>query len=155
MQIKADFPTKTLAKFPPKKLLTLTPEQLEERRRGLEAYMQSVCEDPEIIKTLTFRNFLIESQEVCVFDSEIVRSLHFGRSSCQNIVPQEMREHSVPVEFPIKLPDGSHFSLKALSLDRTERAIAVSPFFSVWRGFVLVFSSLLCLSRYQLHCPLL
>ncbi|KJE90258.1 hypothetical protein CAOG_01595 [Capsaspora owczarzaki ATCC 30864] len=99
-RIKAEYPDKPLTKFPPKRLLALTLEQLEERRRGIEMYLQAVGEDPLLVRSLIFRNFLIESQE-------------------------EMRERSVPVEFPIKLPGGTIFTLKTLSLNRTERTLAL------------------------------
>ena len=40
IQIKRSFPTATLPDFPPKKILTLDAGQLDERRFGIEKYLQ-------------------------------------------------------------------------------------------------------------------
>lgn len=39
-QLKKEFSTSALPQFPPKKLLSLTPAQLEDRRGTLERYIQ-------------------------------------------------------------------------------------------------------------------
>jgi len=54
------------AKFPPKKLLSLTPVQVEERRDQLEKYLQAVCQDPVIASSTLFSGFFLNAQKVCL-----------------------------------------------------------------------------------------
>ena len=62
-QLRREFMPHTLPSFPPKKLLPLTLAQIEERRIGLENYLQIVSQDPRIAHSLTFNGFLLAAQQ--------------------------------------------------------------------------------------------
>lgn len=57
----------TLPQFPPKKLLTLTSNELETRRLGLERYLQLVGQDPVLSKSNLLRTFLLNAQQESAF----------------------------------------------------------------------------------------
>lgn len=57
----------TLPQFPPKKLLTLTANELEQRRLGLERYLQLVGQDPVLSKSNLLRTFLLNAQQESAF----------------------------------------------------------------------------------------
>ncbi|KAG8231282.1 hypothetical protein J437_LFUL010320 [Ladona fulva] len=61
-QLKKEFNTKPLPYFPSKKILPLTPSQLEERRAQLEKYIQTVGQDSIIINSEIFNGFLLCAQ---------------------------------------------------------------------------------------------
>jgi len=52
----------SLPPFPPKKLMSLSAGQLEERRWALERYLQCLCADAEIIAGVSFNGFLLAAQ---------------------------------------------------------------------------------------------
>lgn len=56
--------------FPPKKMLILSQVQVEERRFGLERYLQLISQDPRLSQTLTFNGFLLASQQETHADPE-------------------------------------------------------------------------------------
>uniref|UniRef100_U5EWH9 Putative sorting nexin n=1 Tax=Corethrella appendiculata TaxID=1370023 RepID=U5EWH9_9DIPT len=66
-QLKRSLPTLVLPHFPPKKLLPLTPNQLEQRRIGLERYIQLVGQDPVLSRSDLLRTFFLNAQQESSF----------------------------------------------------------------------------------------
>ncbi|KAK6168256.1 hypothetical protein SNE40_022120 [Patella caerulea] len=62
-QMKKEFGVLNLPQFPPKKLLSLTPIQIEERRIMLERYIQLVSQDAQISNSESFNTFLLNAQQ--------------------------------------------------------------------------------------------
>ncbi|XP_013776484.1 sorting nexin-17-like isoform X1 [Limulus polyphemus] len=62
-QLKKEYKSVRLPQFPPKKLLPLSPPQLEERRILLEKYIQTLSQDPDIGDCNIFRGFLLSAQQ--------------------------------------------------------------------------------------------
>ena len=62
-QLKRSLSTLVLPSFPPKKLLPLTPNQIEQRRIGLERYIQLVGQDPVLSRSDLLRTFLLNAQQ--------------------------------------------------------------------------------------------
>ncbi|KAK2167118.1 hypothetical protein LSH36_32g21001 [Paralvinella palmiformis] len=62
-QLKKEFGIQVLPTFPPKKLLSLSPVQLDERRAALERYIQVLSQNPQIASSETFNNFLLQAQQ--------------------------------------------------------------------------------------------
>jgi len=56
--------------FPPKKMLILSQIQVEERRFGLERYLQLISQDPRLSQTLYFNGFLLATQQETHADPE-------------------------------------------------------------------------------------
>uniref|UniRef100_A0A1Q3FLS6 Putative sorting nexin n=1 Tax=Culex tarsalis TaxID=7177 RepID=A0A1Q3FLS6_CULTA len=66
-QLKRSLPTLVLPSFPPKKLLPLTPGQVEQRRISLERYIQLVGQDPVLCRSELLRAFLLNAQQESSF----------------------------------------------------------------------------------------
>uniref|UniRef100_A0A182MY18 PX domain-containing protein n=1 Tax=Anopheles dirus TaxID=7168 RepID=A0A182MY18_9DIPT len=62
-QLKRSLPSIALPSFPPKKLLSLTPNQIEQRRLSLERYIQLVGQDPVLCRSELLRAFLLNAQQ--------------------------------------------------------------------------------------------
>ncbi|KAM4771651.1 sorting nexin-17 [Rhinophrynus dorsalis] len=62
-QLRKEYGHNVLPVFPPKKLFTLTPAEVEQRREQLEKYMQTVRQDPVLGASETFNSFLRRSQQ--------------------------------------------------------------------------------------------
>ncbi|OCT81596.1 hypothetical protein XELAEV_18028419mg, partial [Xenopus laevis] len=62
-QLKKEYGNNVVPAFPPKKLFTLTPAEVEQRREQLEKYMQAVRQDPVLGASETFNSFLRHSQQ--------------------------------------------------------------------------------------------
>ncbi|XP_025088996.1 sorting nexin-17-like isoform X2 [Pomacea canaliculata] len=62
-QLRKDFKSATFPPFPPKKLLSLTPEEVEERRLMLERYIQLVSQDQRMGSSDIFNTFLHTAQQ--------------------------------------------------------------------------------------------
>ncbi|XP_040282792.1 sorting nexin-17 [Bufo bufo] len=62
-QLKKEYGNNVVPVFPPKKLFTLTPSEVEQRREQLEKYMQAVRQDPVLGSSETFNSFLRRSQQ--------------------------------------------------------------------------------------------
>uniref|UniRef100_A0A0K8TSY8 Putative sorting nexin n=1 Tax=Tabanus bromius TaxID=304241 RepID=A0A0K8TSY8_TABBR len=62
-QLKRSLSSLVLPSFPPKKLLPLTPNQLESRRVSLERYVQLLGQDPVFSKSELLRTFLLNAQQ--------------------------------------------------------------------------------------------
>ena len=52
-----------LPNFPPKKLMSLSLAQLEERRLNLEKYLQLLSQDPRVSNGIVFNGFLLAAQQ--------------------------------------------------------------------------------------------
>ncbi|XP_029633503.1 sorting nexin-17 isoform X2 [Octopus sinensis] len=62
-QLKKQFGASTLPPFPPKRLLSLSQAQLDERRISLERYIQTVSQVPDIASCSIFNSFLLNAQQ--------------------------------------------------------------------------------------------
>ncbi|KAM4041605.1 sorting nexin-17 [Anomaloglossus baeobatrachus] len=62
-QLRKEYGNNVVPIFPPKKLFTLTPSEVEQRRELLEKYMQSVRQDPALGSSEIFNSFLRRSQQ--------------------------------------------------------------------------------------------
>ncbi|XP_075772394.1 sorting nexin-17 isoform X3 [Pelodiscus sinensis] len=62
-QLRKEYGANVVPAFPPKKLFTLTPAEVEQRREQLEKYMQAVRQDPVLGGSETFNSFLRKAQQ--------------------------------------------------------------------------------------------
>ena len=62
-KLRREFHPSTLPVFPPKKLMPLSLSQLEERRLGLEKYLQLLSQDPRVANGIVFNGFLLAAQQ--------------------------------------------------------------------------------------------
>ena len=63
-------PHLSMPTFPPKKMLILSQIQVEERRFGLERYLQLTSQNPRFSQTLAFNGFILASQQETHADPE-------------------------------------------------------------------------------------
>ncbi|KAL9963088.1 hypothetical protein ACROYT_G032259 [Oculina patagonica] len=95
-QLRKEFGPRITAKFPPRKLLSLTPVQVEERRAQLEKYLQAICQDPGIASSSLFVSFFLNAQK------------------------ESMKASPESVQLDIYLMNGQKVALKIQSTDRTD-----------------------------------
>ncbi|KAM9782684.1 sorting nexin-17 [Neosynchiropus ocellatus] len=62
-QMKKEYGSNVVPAFPPKKLFTLTPAEVEQRREQLEKYMQAVRQDSLLGASEMFNSFLRKAQQ--------------------------------------------------------------------------------------------
>ncbi|KAF6716098.1 Sorting nexin-17 [Oryzias melastigma] len=62
-QIKKEYGSNVVPAFPPKKIFTLTPAEVEQRREQLEKYMQAVRQHPLLGASDLFNSFLRKAQQ--------------------------------------------------------------------------------------------
>ncbi|XP_004083729.1 sorting nexin-17 [Oryzias latipes] len=62
-QIKKEYGSNVVPNFPPKKIFTLTPAEVEQRREQLEKYMQAVRQHPLLGASDLFNSFLRKAQQ--------------------------------------------------------------------------------------------
>ncbi|XP_006626144.1 sorting nexin-17 isoform X1 [Lepisosteus oculatus] len=62
-QLRKEYGNNVIPAFPPKKIFTLTPAEVEQRREQLEKYMQAVRQDPGLGASETFNSFLRKAQQ--------------------------------------------------------------------------------------------
>ncbi|KAJ7361852.1 Sorting nexin-17 [Desmophyllum pertusum] len=98
-QLRKEFGPRIAAKFPPRKLLSLTLVQVEERRSQLEKYLQAVCQDPGIASSSLFVGFFLNAQKV---------KCRILKASPEN------------VQLDIYLMNGQKVALTIQSTDRTD-----------------------------------
>ncbi|XP_067008355.2 sorting nexin-17 [Anabrus simplex] len=98
-QLKKEYGANNLPPFPPKKLLPLSSNQLEERRAMLEKYIQTVGQDPQLVNTDLFNGFLLSAQQ---------------ETSC---------EKSQEVTLDVFLMNGYRISLKVLTTERSDQVL--------------------------------
>ncbi|CAB1339764.1 unnamed protein product [Coregonus sp. 'balchen'] len=116
--IKKEYGNNLVPAFPPKKIFTLTPADVEQRREQLEKYMQAVRQDPMLGASEMFNSFLrkaqqetqqIPTEEVCL---EIY--LSNGQKVKVNILTSDQTEDVLEaVASKLDLPDDlvGYFSL--------------------------------------------
>ncbi|XP_030830080.1 sorting nexin-17 [Strongylocentrotus purpuratus] len=97
-QVKKEFSNSFTGyqKFPPKKFLSLTPSQREERREKLEKYIQIVSQDPRIANSDIFNGFLLTSQK------------------------ETRQEEPVDVQLEVYMMNGSRVKVDIKSTDQTD-----------------------------------
>ncbi|KFV07174.1 Sorting nexin-17, partial [Tauraco erythrolophus] len=62
-QLRKEYGANVVPAFPPKKIFTLTPAEVEQRREQLEKYMQAVRQDATLGGSETFNSFLRKAQQ--------------------------------------------------------------------------------------------
>ncbi|XP_071007317.1 sorting nexin-17 [Oncorhynchus clarkii lewisi] len=95
-QIKKEHGNNLVPAFPPKKIFTLTPNDVEQRREQLEKYMQAVRQDPMLGASEMFNSFLRKAQQET----------------------QQIPTEEVPLE--IYLSNGQKVEVNILTSDQTE-----------------------------------
>uniref|UniRef100_A0A673VXA2 Sorting nexin-17 n=1 Tax=Salmo trutta TaxID=8032 RepID=A0A673VXA2_SALTR len=95
-QIKKEYGNNLVPAFPPKKIFTLTPTDVEQRREQLEKYMQAVRQDPMLGASEMFNSFLRKAQQET----------------------QQIPTEEVPLE--IYLSNGQKVEVNILTSDQTE-----------------------------------
>ncbi|XP_061559785.1 sorting nexin-17 isoform X1 [Phycodurus eques] len=100
-QIKKEYGSNVVPSFPPKKIFTLTPTEVEQRREQLEKYMQAVRQDPLLGASDLFNSFLRKAQQ-----------------ETQQIPTEE-------VALDICLSNGQKVTVNVLSSDQTEDVLDV------------------------------
>ncbi|XP_075437654.1 sorting nexin-17 [Ascaphus truei] len=95
-QLRKEYGNNVVPTFPPKKIFTLTPAEVEQRREQLEKYMQAVRQDPVLGASETFNSFLRRSQQ-----------------ETQQIPTEE-------VQLEVSLSNGQKVLVTVLSSDQTE-----------------------------------
>ena len=107
-----------LPAFPPKKLFSLTPAEVEQRREQLEKYMQAVRQDPLLGSSETFNSFLRraqqETQQVPTEEVSLEVLLSNGQKVLVNVLTSDQTEDVLEaVAAKLDLPDDliGYFSL--------------------------------------------
>uniref|UniRef100_A0A8C5MUN7 Sorting nexin-17 n=1 Tax=Leptobrachium leishanense TaxID=445787 RepID=A0A8C5MUN7_9ANUR len=95
-QLRKEFGNNVAPLFPPKKLFTLTPAEVEQRREQLEKYMQTVRQDPVLGASETFNSFLRraqqETQQIPTEDVQLEVFLSNGQKIKVNIQTSDQTE---------------------------------------------------------------
>uniref|UniRef100_A0A8C5J640 Sorting nexin 17 n=1 Tax=Junco hyemalis TaxID=40217 RepID=A0A8C5J640_JUNHY len=108
-QLRKEYGANVVPAFPPKKIFTLTPAEVEQRREQLEKYMQAVRQDPTLGGSETFNSFLRKAQQ-----------------ETQQIPTEE-------VLLEVLLSNGQKVKVTILTSDQTEDVLEV-PQLSCWLG---------------------
>ncbi|KAG9337478.1 hypothetical protein JZ751_028669 [Albula glossodonta] len=117
-QIKREYGSSVVPAFPPKKIFTLTPAELEQRREQLEKYMQAVRQDPLLGGSEMFNSFLRkaqqETQQIPTEEADLEIYLSNGQKVKINILTSDQTEDVLEaVASKLDLPDElvGYFSL--------------------------------------------
>ncbi|XP_073191510.1 sorting nexin-17 isoform X1 [Lepidochelys kempii] len=100
-QLRKEYGANVVPAFPPKKIFTLTPAEVEQRREQLEKYMQAVRQDPVLGGSETFNSFLRKAQQ-----------------ETQQIPTEE-------VQLEVLLSNGQKVTVTILTSDQTEDVLEV------------------------------
>lgn len=100
-QLRREYGAPAVPTFPPKKLLSLTGGQLEERRLLLEKYIQSIGQDTELVCSELVRGFLLSAQH-----------------------ETSGNEAAVAVPLDVYLMNGSKVIVDILTTDRSDQVLA-------------------------------
>ncbi|NWW35095.1 SNX17 protein, partial [Panurus biarmicus] len=121
-QLRKEYGANVVPAFPPKKIFTLTPAEVEQRREQLEKYMQAVRQDPTLGGSETFNSFLRKAQQV--------RGQSWGAlgpSVCEGLGCQccfSLQEtQQIPTEevvLEVLLSNGQKVKVSILTSDQTE-----------------------------------
>ncbi|XP_060773644.1 sorting nexin-17 isoform X1 [Neoarius graeffei] len=117
-QIKKEYGNNVVPAFPPKKIFTLTPAEVEQRREQLEKYMQAVRQDPLLGASEMFNSFLRKAQQETqqIPTEEVQLEVHLSNSQKVkvNILTSDQTEDVLEaVASKLELPDElvGYFSL--------------------------------------------
>uniref|UniRef100_A0AAY5EJP4 Sorting nexin-17 n=1 Tax=Electrophorus electricus TaxID=8005 RepID=A0AAY5EJP4_ELEEL len=117
-QIKKEYGNNVVPAFPPKKIFTLTPAEVEQRREQLEKYMQALRQDPLLGASETFNSFLRkaqqETQQIPTEEVQLEVHLSNGQKVTVNILTSDQTEDVLEaVATKLDLPDDlvGYFSL--------------------------------------------
>lgn len=117
-QIKKEYGNNMAPAFPPKKIFTLTPAEVEQRREQLEKYMQAVRQDPLLGSSEMFNSFLRkaqqETQQIPTEEVQLEVHLSNGQKVRVNILTSDQTEDVLEaVAAKLDLPDElvGYFSL--------------------------------------------
>lgn len=117
-QLRKEYGANVLPAFPPKKLFSLTPAEVEQRREQLEKYMQAVRQDPLLGSSETFNSFLRraqqETQQVPTEEVSLEVLLSDGQKVLVNVLTSDQTEDVLEaVAAKLDLPDDliGYFSL--------------------------------------------
>ncbi|XP_041109054.1 sorting nexin-17-like isoform X1 [Polyodon spathula] len=117
-QLKKEYGNNVVPAFPPKKLFTLAPVEVEQRREQLEKYMQAVRQDPILGASETFNSFLRktqqETQQIPTEEVHLDVYLSNGQKVKVNILTSDQTEDVLEaVASKLGLPDDlvGYFSL--------------------------------------------
>lgn len=115
-QLKKEFGASILPSFPPKKLLPLTPSQLDERRFELERFIQQVSQISTIANSPIFNGFLLNAQQ------------------------ESQHERPEDASLDVYLANGHKITVKIQSTDQTEDVLeAVASHIELSDQFVYYF----------------
>uniref|UniRef100_A0A8C5EBU2 Sorting nexin-17 n=1 Tax=Gouania willdenowi TaxID=441366 RepID=A0A8C5EBU2_GOUWI len=109
-QIKKEYGSNVVPAFPPKKIFTLTPAEVEQRREQLEKYMQAVRQDPLLGSSEMFNSFLRkaqqETQQIPTEEVTLDICLSNGQKVTVNILTSDQTEDVLDaVATKLDLPD--------------------------------------------------
>uniref|UniRef100_A0A3P8ZJ57 Sorting nexin-17 n=1 Tax=Esox lucius TaxID=8010 RepID=A0A3P8ZJ57_ESOLU len=117
-QIKKEYGNNVVPAFPPKRIFTLTPAEVEQRREQLEKYMQAVRQDPILGASEMFNSFLRkaqqETQQIPTEEVPLEIYLSNGHKVKVNILTSDQTEDVLEaVALKLDLPDDlvGYFSL--------------------------------------------
>ncbi|XP_075940250.1 sorting nexin-17 isoform X1 [Anarhichas minor] len=117
-QIKKEYGSNVVPAFPPKKIFTLTPAEVEQRREQLEKYMQAVRLDSLLGASEMFNSFLRkaqqETQQIPTEEVALDICLSNGQKVTVNILTSDQTEDVLDaVATKLDLPDDlvGYFSL--------------------------------------------
>nr|KAF6448917.1 sorting nexin 17 [Rousettus aegyptiacus] len=117
-QLRKEYGANVLPAFPPKKLFSLTPAEVEQRREQLEKYMQAVRQDPLLGSSETFNSFLRraqqETQQVPTEEVSLEVLLSNGQKVLVSVLTSDQTEDVLEaVAAKLDLPDDliGYFSL--------------------------------------------
>jgi len=100
-QLRKEYGANVLPAFPPKKLFSLTPAEVEQRREQLEKYMQAVRQDPLLGSSETFNSFLRraqqETQQVPTEEVSLEVLLSNGQKVLVNVLTSDQTEDVLEV----------------------------------------------------------
>eukprot|EP00064_Thunnus_orientalis_P017486 superscaffoldBa00003726_g17569 len=91
-QIKKEYGSNVVPAFPPKKIFTLTPAEVEQRREQLEKYMQAVRQDPLLGASEMFNSFLRKAQQ----ETQQIPTEDVALDICLSNVVRKLQEFELP-----------------------------------------------------------
>ncbi|NWS11409.1 SNX17 protein, partial [Pachyramphus minor] len=120
-QLRKEYGANVVPAFPPKKIFTLTPAEVEQRREQLEKYMQAVRQDPMLGSSETFNSFLRKAQQVRVGPGPRPSGCTKG-PGCQSCFSLQETQQ-IPTEevvLEVLLSNGQKVKVTILTSDQTE-----------------------------------
>ncbi|NWJ04468.1 SNX17 protein, partial [Crypturellus undulatus] len=118
-QLRKEYGANVVPAFPPKKIFTLTPAEVEQRREQLEKYMQAVRQDPTLGGSETFNSFLRRAQQVVAGAGGSAPCARPGRS-CRCALQETQQIPTEEVLLEVLLSNGQKVKVTVLTSDQTE-----------------------------------